>query len=331
MDILAIGDTAIDDFIRLNDATETCDVNHEHCYLGVRLGDKVPYESNTIIPGVGNSANAAVSAARLGLHAAARVYVGADDRGKQCVSALEKNGVDTTYVVTEENKKTNYHYVLWHGSERTILVKHESFSYTMPDPSIPPLWIYLSSLSGNSLAYHQEIAAYIDRMKLRGDVKLVFQPGTFQMQLGVEPLKDIYARTEIFFCNREEAQRILGIEEHDIRILLDKVHALGPKQVIITDGREGSYGREESGATWHVPMYPDPAPPVERTGAGDATASTTVAYLIKGLPLSEALMRGQINSMSVVQKIGAQEGLLTHEEIEAWYAKRPADYKPTAL
>ena len=78
-------------------------------------------------------------------------------------------------------------------------------------------------------------------------------------------------------------------------------------------------------------MYPDPKPPVERTGAGDATASTTVAYLIKGLSLEEALLRGQINSMNVVQEIGAQKGLLTAEQIEEWYAKRPADYKATDL
>lgn len=330
MDILAIGDTAIDDFIKLNDATETCDINHEHCMLGVRLGDKVPYEFNTVVPGVGNSANAAVSAARLGLKACARLYVGEDDRGALCIDALEKNGVDTTYVEKEAGKSTNYHYVLWHGSERTILVKHESFTYTMPDLATPPLWIYLSSLSENSLAYHQEIAAYIARTTPT-KVKLAFQPGTFQMKLGVEPLTTIYEQTEIFFCNKEESQRILGTEEGDIKKLLEGLHALGPKHVVITDGREGSYAREENGRMWHAPMYPDPKPPVERTGAGDATSSTTVAYVIKGLSLEEALLRGQINSMSVVQEIGAQKGLLTHAQIEEWYAKRPAEYKATDL
>ncbi len=328
MDILAIGDTAIDDFIRLNDATETCDANHEHCVLGVRLGDKVPYESNTVIAGVGNSANAAVSAARLGLQSSLRAYVGADERGTMCIDSLKANGVDTTLVESQEGKSTNYHYVLWHGSERTILVKHEAFAYAMPVLSTGPKWIYLSSLSENSLAYHTEIASYLGA---HPEVKLAFQPGTFQMKLGVETLKEIYAHTEIFFCNKEEAQRILGIEESDIKKLLDAVHALGPKIVVITDGREGSNAREESGRMWHAPMYPDPKPPLERTGAGDATASTTVVYIQKGLSLEESLLRGQINSMNVVQEIGAQKGLLTSEQIEAWYAKRPAEYKATDL
>ena len=78
-------------------------------------------------------------------------------------------------------------------------------------------------------------------------------------------------------------------------------------------------------------MYPDPAPPISRTGAGDATASTTVAYLIKGMPAHEALMRGMINAAFVVQKVGAQTGLLHEKELEEAYAKRPADFVATAL
>lgn len=38
-----------------------------------------------------------------------------------------------------------------------------------------------------------------------------------------------------------------------------------------------------------MPLYPDPAPPKERTGAGDAFASTFVAALAKGNTIEEAL------------------------------------------
>ena len=65
--------------------------------------------------------------------------------------------------------------------------------------------------------------------------------------------------------------------------------------------------------------------------AGDASASTTVAYLFRGMNLEESLLRGQINSMSVVQEIGAQKGLLSPEQIEEWYAKRPSDFKASPL
>ncbi len=321
-DVLTIGDTVIDAFIRIKDARVTCDINDENCMLSMRFGDKIPFEFDEIIPGVGNSSNAAVACARLGLSSTVRVSVGRDENGKKCIASFEGNGVDTSLVLEEEGKKTNYHYVLWYESERTILIKHEHFTYSMPKLSEAPKWIYLSSLGEGTLPYHQEIIEYC---KAHPETKMVFQPGTFQIKLGVEPLKELYALAEIVFCNKEEAQRILNTHEEDIRKLLEGMRALGVKVAVITDGRAGSYVMNGEGA-WHAPMYPDPKPPLERTGAGDATASTTMAYLAKGLPLHEAILRGHINSASVVQEIGAQKGLLSAEQIEEWYSRRPADF-----
>jgi ribokinase len=77
-----------------------------------------------------------------------------------------------------------------------------------------------------------------------------------------------------------------------------------------------------------MPLYPDPAPPVDRTGAGDAFASTFVAALAKGLSLEDALRWGPVNSMSVVQKVGAQAGLLTEKELHSYLQHAPEHYKP---
>lgn len=327
MDILAIGDTTIDAFIRLKDARVNCDLNDENCMLCVRFGDKIPYEFVEIVPAVGNSANAAVAAARLGLSAAVRVHVGDDENGKSCIDAFAKAGVDTSLIVTEAGKKTNYHYVLWYESERTILLKHESFSYAMPDMAEPPKWIYLSSVGEGTEHYHDEIAAYLSA---HPEVKFAFQPGTFQMKMGKERLAALYARSDIFFCNKEEAQRILGTDERDEKKLLSAMRALGVKTAVITDGRNG-LSADDGTTAFSLPMYPDMAPPKERTGAGDATASTTVAGLIAGETLEGALKWGLVNSMHVVQEIGAQKGLLTRAEIQEWLAKAPADFVAKTL
>ena len=326
-DVLAIGDTTIDAFIKLKDARVNCDINDEHCQLCVRFGDKVPYESVEIVPGVGNSANAAVSCARLGLKTALRVHIGIDSNGDDCMAAWKRDGVITDLVVREADKKTNYHYVLWYEAERTILIKHEAYAYTFPQLPDPPKWIYLSSLGEGTLPYHQQIADYVST---HSEVKLAFQPGTFQIKLGAETLKDLYAHSEIFFCNKEESQRILNNKESDVKILLAGIRALGPKIAVITDGRKGAYVMTDAGV-WSVPMYPDPAPPVSRTGAGDATASTMTAFIAMGMAPQDALLRGVINSASVVQGVGAQKCLLTKIQIEEWYAKRPVDFKATTL
>ena len=322
IDFLAIGDLVVDDFIRIKDAEATCDLDQEHCKLCVRFGDKVPFEFHEIIYAVGNSANAAVSASRLGLRSALSGVVGNDDYGKGCMKALAENNVSIDYIEIDPKLPTNYHYVLWYGPERTILVNHAPFERHFPKDVKIPKWIYLSSLGENTEGFHHEIAEWL---KEHPETKLAFQPGTFQIKLGVEKLKDIYERADIFYCNVEEAQRILKTTELDPKNLMNALHSLGPKIVVMTEGFKGAYAREENGDMWFMPIYPHV--PFERTGAGDAYESTITACLAMGKTLAEAQTWAPINAMSVTQFVGAQKGLLTQEKIEEYLQKAPEDYK----
>ncbi len=324
-DFLAIGDIVTDAFIRLTQAEVQDSIDHRTKQLCVTFGDKVPYESVKIVKGVGNSANAAVAAARLGLTSALVADVGDDQNGKECIGALADSGVSVDYIKINKGLDTNYHYVLWYDVERTILVKHQQYAYALPEMQTSPKWIYLSSVGETSLPYHGVISAYLSA---HPEVKLAFQPGTYQMKFGTEVLKDIYARSEIFFCNVQEAQRILKSEEKDIKKLLEAVRVLGPKYVFITDGIDGAYAYDGNDY-WFMPVYPHT--PIERTGAGDAFSSTVTVALALGKSVEEALMWGPINSMSVVQKIGAQEGLLTREQLEAFIANAPKEYRPKKI
>ena len=326
IDFIAIGDMTTDAFIRLKDARVTCDINKENCTICMNFGDKIPYESVTVVRAVGNSANAAVSAARLGLRAALIADVGADENGKECLESLKGDKVSEKFVTTHKGMETNYHYVLWYEDDRTILVKHQDYPRKLP--KFPePKWIYLSSLGGNSELYHEEIATYL---VAHPDVKLAFQPGTFQMELGTDKLRDIYKRTSIFFVNKQEAQRILKSNEEDVKKLMAMLAKLGPKTVIITDGPHGAYAYDGTDA-WFMPPYPDPKPPYERTGAGDAFSSTFTIALAKGLSIDNALRWAPINSMSVVQYIGAQKGLLAEKDLLNWLSKAPANYQPKKI
>ncbi|MFA5095281.1 MAG: carbohydrate kinase family protein [Candidatus Paceibacterota bacterium] len=325
IDFLAIGDIVVDAFIKIKDAHVNCKLDTNACELCFRFRDKVPYESVNVIPAVGNSANAAVCAARLGLNTAFMTNMGDDQNGKDCLAVLEKEKIDTTFVKIEKNKSTNYHYVLWYDIDRTILVKHQEYEREWPDTkeANTPAWIYLTSLGEDSLPFHNEISNYL---KKHLEVKLAFQPGTYQMKFGTENLKDIYACTEIFFCNLEEAERILKIENKDVLTLSKGIAALGPKMVVISDGPKGAYFYKD-GELWHNPIYPDIAPPTDRTGAGDAFSSTFTAALALGKSPLEAFSWGPINSMSVIQYVGAREGLLNREKLEEYLRTAPESYK----
>lgn len=329
VDFLAVGDIVTEPFIRLKDARVTCDINDENCTISMRWGDKIPYESAKICRAVGNAPNAAVAAVRLGLNTALATDVGKDDIGKGNIAQLKAEKIETKHVRTHAGMVSNYHYVLSYESERTILVKHEEYPYRFPDLRPIPRFMYLSSLAANSLPYHKEIERYLEK---HPDIFLTLQPGTFQMKLGVTELKPLYERANLFVVNKEESERILGLPETggEIKDLLEKTRALGPKTVIITDGRDGAYSYDGN-EMLHIPMYPDHRKPLERTGAGDAFASTVTAALALGKPLKDALLWGPINSMAVVQEIGAQEGLLSRTALEAFLAKAPPEYKVTKL
>ena len=322
LDFVAIGDLVIDAFIRLEQAHEVCNMATGKCELCVSFADKVPYVFSEEVPAVGNSANASVSAARLGLVSSLIANVGDDQHGQECLASLKKDGVITDHVGIHPGLKTNYHYVLWYGKDRTILIKHEKFPETMPDIG-SPTWLYLSSLGENSLPFHDEVIKYLEA---HPDIKLVFQPGTYQMGFGIEALAPIYKKTKMFFCNVQEIQKILKTEEKDLVVLMKKMHELGPEVVVVTDGPDGAYAYFEDTAIF-IPAYPDPKPAYERTGAGDAFASTFTSAIILGKNVEDAMKWASANATSVVQFIGAQKGLLNQAGIEKMLIEAPSDWQ----
>ncbi len=324
IDFLAIGDIVVDCFIKLKngsaDVVGTPDTpDYKIC---IPFGEKVPYEDVFERPAVGNAPNAAFCSARLGLKTALVANLGDDKNGENCLAELKKNNVGIDFVKINAGFKTNYHYILWYGAERTILIKHQDYPYALPDIGNPK-WIYFSSVNESAFPFHNKLADYLENHK---DISLAFQPGKFEIKLGKEKLQRIYQNSKIFFCNVEEAEKILGLEELEIKDLLQKMRKLGPEIIVITDGPRGAYAYDGND-TWFIEPYPDPKPPISRTGAGDAFSSTVLAAIILGKTLPEALAWGGVNAMAVVQEIGAHTGLLSREKLEEYLQNAPEGYK----
>lgn len=322
IEFLSVGDITTDTFIRLKEATVQCDENNENCKISMSWGDKIPYEFQVKLSGVGNAANAAVSASRLGLHTGFLTYTGKDENGDGDIAAMKRDNVDQRYITQVEGTPANHDFVLWFGNERTILIKHSTFPYQIPTDQKPPKFVYLSSLGDPTTTAHHELVKWL---ATNPETKLFFNPG-LEIGLGREKLEAVYAASYMCCCNKEEAARILGLDSaHDIKKLLLGMAAIGPKVVLISDGLNGAYGYDGINM-YRIPLYPDVRGPYERTGAGDAFASTIAAALALGEPFEKALLWGPINSMSVVQKIGAQEGLLSRDELEKFLSDAPAEY-----
>lgn len=326
--ILAVGDIFADAFIQLREDQARVDTDADgNKRLSMEFGTKIPYEDVEVVDAVGPSPNAAVAFARLGLKASLMAFLGDDLPGKDNLKYLAKEGVDTRLVAVQKGMKSNYYYVLRYRADRTILIKNEAYDYIWTDPEQAPDWLYLSMISESAWQLHEDMLTYLDKYP---EVKLAFQPGAFHFKWGVEKLARVYKRSYIIVLNREEAAVVTGKPPHSIADLANALHDLGPEIVIITDGADGAYASYNDKLI-KMPNYPDPAPPFDRTGAGDAFASTVVAALAIGEPLETALRWAPINSMSVVQKLGAQAGLLHKPEIEAYLKKAPATYTAEEL
>ena len=329
LDVLSIGDVVTDAFIKLLDDQAKVEKTDDELRLSMVYGAKVPFDHAEVVPAVGNCGNAAAAFAKLGLRSGLVSNIGADNWGREILGALHTAKVDTRFVHINPGKKSNYHYVLWYKEDRTILIKHEEYNYHWPHFRVIdiPKWVYFSSISKNAMEYHDEIAAWLEG---NPPIKLAFQPGTFQIDAGTNRLKKIYQRAEVLAVNRDEAAEIAKTDRDNIHKLLDELHNLGPKVVVISDGHAGAYASD--GTThWKMPIYPDPKPPYERTGAGDAFTSTFVAALAHGADIETALLWAPINAMSVVQKVGAQAGLLDERGIDHYLRQAPSHYHPERM
>ncbi|MBI2020856.1 carbohydrate kinase family protein [Candidatus Daviesbacteria bacterium] len=312
LDLISIGDATIDNFVQIHDAEVRCNIDKTECKLCVDYGDKIAVDSLVHLV-AGNAANNAVGGSRLKLKSAIYVNVGSDPSGKQIVDKLKEEGVSTRYIVVNKGMESNLSTVLNFQGERTIFVYHQAWKYQLPDLE-QTRWIYLTSLSDSFTKSNllNELNAYLER----AGAKLLYNPGTYQIQAGVKKNPRLLSLTELFIVNLEEAKRILGHKDEEdlpIKKLLKGICDLGPKMTIITDGKEGSYGFDGE-KYYHLGIFP--AKLVEMTGAGDAYATGVLAGLFHGQNLSEAMRWGAANGAAVVEQIGPQAGLLTYDEMQ---------------
>lgn len=312
-DLLSIGDVNLDSFVAPSESESLCNINTKECMIAFSYGDKIPVKSLEFSIG-GNAANNAVGAKRLGINASLVLTLGDDSIGRQIIERLESENVDLTYVVQQPATTSNFNVAITYTGERTIFTHHAPRSYEFPVqlPKVP--WVYLTSMGESFRPFYNHITEWL--MK-NPEIKLVFNPGSWQLRGGVEQIGNILKLTHLMFVNKQEAEKLTGFEKKDTvtKELLFALSGLGPKSVVITDGGNGSFAFDGQ-KYYHCGVLPVDA--YERTGAGDAFGSGFLAALINGNTMPDAMVWGTVNSASVIGYVGAQKGLLTKGDIEVW-------------
>ena len=323
VEFLAIGDTTLDNFLKIDseEAHVVCSQKEKEYELCFSYADKIPVaEYHTTLGG--NSANAAVTAARMELNTAIWTVVGDDYIGNRTKKEFEKEGISTEYLQVDEKIRSKISTVINYKTERTILIYGDHYQYQIPKLSKVD-WVYISSLGKAEDGVYNDIVAWAQEY----GVKVVYQPGTFQIRMGWEPVKDLLKMTEIIFMNLQESEEFLANPKSEIRNpkqiqntkfqiqnLLKGLMDFGGRMAVITDGDKGAYASD--GKTIWSQGIDETISAVEKTGAGDAYSSAFTCALMKGKAVPEAMLWGALNSESVIQKIGPQAGILHLEELE---------------
>lgn len=286
-------------------------------FLVFGLGDKITVTDTHFSIG-GSANNVAMGLARMGLKVGICSATGSDNAGKEIVEEINKNGIDTSQIKTYHGKHSSFSVIVSYKGERTIFVYHafgpENFKLV---DNIETGWLFLGPMADG----YERIFNQIVSLKVRKDIKIAINPGAVQIKNGLNSFGGLLKLIDIIFLNQEEAKSIAGLKGFPtVKEMARAIHLDGPKMVVITASKDGAYGFD--GVDFlKVGAYPGHR--LDATGAGDAFASAYLSAVISGEEMQNALKWGVTNSASVIEKIGAQEGLLSKGTIK----RRVKEYK----
>jgi ribokinase len=308
-DIITVGSATVDVFAH-TDPTQSEVLNvHHHKDIAYPLGAKILIKELHLFVG-GGGTNAGVAFSRMGLKTAFLGKIGKDDNGKTISDCLFMEKVDfigtygtiSGYSVILDSVKEDRTIFTYKGCNDELHVSDVDFKI------IDSKWLYLSSMMKDSFSTQCRIAHYAARK----GVKIAYNPSLYMVKTGPGHIKKILTRTEILIFNKDEAKVLLNEDTDNMFTLLVGVAKLGPKMVIITDGKNGAYCYNSYDETVYSAL-PGRVTVVETTGAGDAFASGFVAGIILGKSIEIALKAGMLNAESVIAHLGSKNVLLGHQ------------------
>lgn len=304
-DVACIGNAKIDTFLTLHEANDHLRLIKETNELCVKFGEKITVDKAEILLG-GDAANVAVGTSRLGLNTSIVAEIGKDEFAQKIINTLNQENVDMSNILQTEGQQSSFSTVINYKGERTIFSEHVKRLHDFNFENISTKWIYLTSLGEEWKNAYGKTANLINKTHSL----LAFNPGTLQIKSGKDNLANVLAITNLLFVNKEESEELLDLPhgQKTIEEILLSLQKLGPKIVVVTDGKNGSFAIDDRGNILKKDIIDKEI--IERTGAGDAYSSGFLSALINNKPIVEAMEWGTKNAASVVSKIGAQAGLL---------------------
>lgn len=319
-DVITFGSSTIDVFAR----TEKSDLisirsqnpNDNEQFLAYPVGDKILVDELVFTTG-GGGTNTAVSMSKLGLTVAYCGKVGRSENGHMIIDMLKRENVD--FIGALSDKMSGYSIILDSiKHDRTILTYkgcNNDFKFSEIDKrNLKAKWFYCCAMVEKSFKELEKVAIYAKK----NNIKVMFNPSSYLADKGIKYLSKILKCTDILVLNKEEAECLVGKQDHKTLVKLLKQY-MNINTVIITDGKNGVF----VGNAKYYYGHPTSVKVVETTGAGDAFGSSFLAGLIIKNDIEFAIRLAITNAESVICHHGAKNKLLTYPEALKIMKKRP--------
>ncbi len=302
-DLLCIGTALVDSIIRGFDPEPVSE-------SGFRAA------SGTLSVG-GESVNAAMAAAKLGVRTGILCSLGKDTAGDMVLNALDKAGVDTSHVIRDEEHATpvTTMFVNADGTRKSITNAAHRWNFH-PERHLDrlpvPRAVALGSLFRAPFNDPDVILGVIAGYKAKGTMILADTKLPNFRRLSLSDITDSLPFIDYIFPNEDEAAYYTGETSPDraAEVFL----SFGIRNVIIKLGAKGCFFRNASERIY-LPAVPISA--VDATGAGDNFLAGFAVKILEGATHEEALRLGNACGALCACAAGASAGLKNREQAEA--------------
>lgn len=279
---------------------------------------RIPKSGETILGGKfllaagGKGANQAVAAARSGGNVTFVSKVGKDSFGKQSIEGYRQDGINTDYILIDENESTGVAliYVSEDGENSIAVAPGANMKITPEDIQNISELIEKNDFLLMQLEIPFETVKAATKIANHLNKKIILNPAPAR-HLDDELLKCI----SIITPNETETEILTGIKiksDQDISDGAEFLMAKGINTVIITLGAKGIYLATKDIRKF-IPSFKVDA--VDTTAAGDVFNGAFVTALAEDKSLIEAAIFGNAASALSVTKAGAQPSIPLRAEI----------------
>ncbi|HKV03352.1 MAG TPA: ribokinase [Ktedonobacteraceae bacterium] len=276
-----------------------------------------------LVPG-GKGANQAVAMARLDASVAMAGRVGSDPFGDQLLQSLQANKINTSLVVTDQQEASGVAFIFLTSDGDNAIVVAAGTNMHVGLDQVQLAHILQTIPQARALVLQLEIP--LDTVKTliaaghNSGVPVVLNLAPAQ-PLPWETLKQL----QVLIVNETEASLLAGTHVdnlEDARTVAKTLHEQGIPIVVITLGAQGAILAGDDGRGSTQTIY-QPAPRVivvDTTAAGDCFVGAFTVALTGGQSTADALKFAVYASSLKVTKFGAQPGLPTRAEVDAFLA-----------